>query len=61
MYVCVCNAVSDKDIVDAVHNGADDLEAIQSELGASSGCGTCREYTELVINQALAEKLGHAA
>jgi len=49
MYVCLCKAVSDKDIIDAVCNGADSLSAIQDHLGAATGCGKCTEMTETLI------------
>ena len=61
MYVCICNAISDQDIRDAVDQGAEDLSAIQTHLGAATGCGTCAEYTEKVINEALVSKLTYAA
>lgn len=57
MYICVCNAVSDKDIIEAVNNGAHDLATIQAELGASAGCGTCRDYTERLIKQTLSSSI----
>ena len=61
MYVCLCNAVSDQQIKEAVDAGAEDLESIQSLLGAGLGCGTCAEFTEHLINESLAAKLGYAA
>jgi len=51
MYVCLCNAISDQDIIAAVESGADDLVTIQEQLGAGTGCGTCREMTEQLITQ----------
>ena len=61
LYVCICKAVSDRDIKEAVANGAEDLLTIQSRLGAATGCGSCAEYTTQVINEALAHKLSYAA
>lgn len=61
MYVCICKAVSDQDIKEAVANGAEDLLTIQSRLGAATGCGGCADYAEQVINEALANKLSYAA
>ena len=61
MYVCICKAVSDQDIKNAVLNGAEDLATIQAHLGAATGCGKCIEYTEQVINETLASKLTYAA
>jgi bacterioferritin-associated ferredoxin len=50
MYICLCNAVSDRDIKDAVANGAHDLASIQTHLGAGMGCGTCQETTKALID-----------
>jgi len=61
MYVCVCKAVSDKDIKDAIHGGAEDWSSIQSRLGAGTGCGVCQEFTQQLINETLAEKLTYSA
>ncbi len=61
MYVCICHAVTDEQIHDAVAEGVDDLHAIQTHLGAATGCGTCAEYAQKVIDEALAKKLSYAA
>ena len=61
MYVCICQAVSDKEIKDAVADGAEDLESIQHRLGAATGCGTCAEFTQKIINDTLAQGLTYAA
>ena len=60
MYVCVCNAVSDRDIIEAIRDGAENLEHIQERLGASTGCGTCRDFTEQLIDRTLADDLAYA-
>ena len=61
MYVCLCNGVTDQDIADAIDEGAQSLTDIQRELGAGTGCGTCREFTEQLIDQTKAARLGYAA
>ena len=61
MYVCICKAVSDQDIKEAVASGAEDLADIQARLGAATGCGTCVEYANEVIHEALTQKLTYAA
>lgn len=65
MYVCICHAVTDTDIVSAVENGACDLSSLAERLGAGTGCGTCQEFTQQLIDNTLAsnlaEKLGYAA
>ena len=55
MFVCICNAVSDQQIADAVKAGACDLQAIQEILLVSTACGTCRPTAEAVIADTLLE------
>ena len=49
MYVCLCQAVKDAEIKDAVRDGHASLEALADKLGVGTGCGCCREYTEALI------------
>lgn len=53
MYVCLCNAVTDTAIVEAIHAGATTVEAIADTLGAGTGCGTCLPYTAALLEQTL--------
>ena len=41
MYVCVCRAVTDRQIRDAAQAGANTLKDLRRELGVSSECGKC--------------------
>ena len=41
MYVCICNAITDKQIRKAAKAGITDLRALQAELGVATGCGSC--------------------
>jgi bacterioferritin-associated ferredoxin len=43
MYVCVCNQVTDSDILEAVEQGATTLEALSSQLKVATCCGRCAE------------------
>ena len=49
MYVCLCQAVDDAQIRDAVRDGHASLEALADQLGVGTGCGCCREYAEALI------------
>lgn len=42
MYVCICNAVTDRQIEQAVFDGALTLEDLQRELAVGSQCGNCK-------------------
>lgn len=46
MYVCICNAISDKAIQKAVANGARTLSDLQAQLGVASCCGCCADFAE---------------
>lgn len=43
MYVCICNAISDKQVSASVANGATTLADLQAELGVATNCGCCAE------------------
>lgn len=43
MYVCICFAVRDADVAEAVQCGAHCADSVAEATGASTGCGTCRE------------------
>ena len=43
MYVCICHAVSDKDIQRAAAAGIRDLNALTRELQVAGRCGRCAE------------------
>ncbi|OZI21221.1 bacterioferritin [Bordetella genomosp. 9] len=41
MYVCVCNAITERQVRAAVDGGAATLDDLQFELGVATCCGTC--------------------
>ena len=49
MYVCICNAITDKQIRKAARAGATDLWALQAELGVATGCGSCKEAASEIL------------
>ena len=51
MYVCICNAITDKQIREAARAGARDLWDLQKELGVASNCGSCKEYAMEVLRE----------
>lgn len=48
MYICICNAITDRQITASVAAGATTLEDLQIDLGVATNCGCCadtaREY-----------------
>jgi bacterioferritin-associated ferredoxin len=65
MFVCLCNAVSDTQIEDAVDAGITSFEAMQDSLGVANTCGTCacevKQILSAKLNSALASHASTAA
>ncbi len=51
MYVCICNAVTDKQIRQAAESGVRDLWGLQAELGVAANCGACKETAYQILNE----------
>lgn len=49
MYICICNAITDKQIHRAAKAGATDLWGLQAKLGVASGCGSCKEAVSEIL------------
>ena len=50
MYVCVCNAVTSRQINEAIADGADTFEALRSRLGVAMNCGLCAEEVRRLLH-----------
>ena len=53
MYVCVCHAVTDGQIREAVGQGLCTLRQLNAALGVASGCGRCVDCARSVLEEAL--------
>ena len=53
MYVCVCNAVTDREIRAAAELGARTLEDLSTTLGVATCCRKCSDCARQVLNDAL--------
>ena len=54
MYVCVCNAVTESDIRNAVDDGVRNMKQLSRTTGCSRTCGCCKDMAREVLQQALA-------
>ncbi|GGW59606.1 bacterioferritin-associated ferredoxin [Alishewanella tabrizica] len=67
MFVCICKAVSDKAIKQAIAEGADSIRDLKARLGVGSQCGKCVcqasqiLHNELVKQHQLIDKLAKPA
>jgi bacterioferritin-associated ferredoxin len=51
MFVCVCNAVTDSQIIEELDNGASNLRDISRRLEVGRNCGQCCKTAKQVINK----------
>ncbi|MDT8448706.1 MAG: (2Fe-2S)-binding protein [Wenzhouxiangellaceae bacterium] len=49
MFVCVCNAVSDREIRDLARRGVDSLEELKMLTGCGDCCGQCADEAETLL------------
>ncbi|RUO36832.1 (2Fe-2S)-binding protein [Aliidiomarina shirensis] len=53
MYVCLCKGITDKQIVQAVENGAASVRELRKQFGLGNQCGKCTCMARGVLNEAL--------
>ncbi|MCW8876880.1 MAG: (2Fe-2S)-binding protein [Kangiellaceae bacterium] len=51
VYVCICNAVTDSQIIEAQQAGLSTMKEITEHLGVGNCCGRCVETAEEVLAQ----------
>ncbi len=56
MYVCLCNAVTDSDIRNAVDEGVRNLKQLRQVTDCGATCGSCNEMALEVLQQAITTK-----
>ena len=56
MYVCVCNAVTDRDIHEAAAAGVETLSELAMRTGCSDCCGTCADLAVEILAEARARQ-----
>ena len=66
MYVCLCNGVTDRQLVEAAAelalptgtgSGPSCAERIVDRLGAGLGCGSCRDFAIDLVERAAAKQV----
>ncbi|MCH2097810.1 MAG: (2Fe-2S)-binding protein [Pseudomonadales bacterium] len=53
MYICICNQVNDRQIADAVRDGARSLDDLRCELDVATCCGKCADDARRVVENTL--------
>ena len=61
MYICICNAITDKQILAAQQDGCQSIDEITHTLGVGNCCGNCLDKAEdLLIENAGVQKFNPA-
>lgn len=60
MYVCVCNAVTERQIFAAAKAGAKNMKDLKRELGVGAECGRCASCAKACLREAHAEQASPA-
>lgn len=61
MYICICHAVTDRQIRRAVDQGACSLGDVQARLPVAGCCGRCEDSAREVIREQVQENRGAAS
>lgn len=60
MYICICNAITDKQVIDAIEHGASSLDDLKTQLGLATCCGSCAKTAVEYIQSAKQSQLTSA-
>ena len=56
MYICICNAITEKAVRECARQGARSVDQLASELGVGAGCGRCRDCANEVLREVQANQ-----
>ena len=51
MYVCLCQGVTDRQIREAVEDGASTMRQLRKELGVAASCGRCAMHAKALLDE----------
>ena len=54
--VCICNCVSENEILSVLKKGARDLEEVKKFTYAATSCGRCKGETEAIVQRYFSNK-----
>ena len=61
MYICICNAVTEREVRECVRRGCCSMDELSVELGVGTSCGRCRPVATEILNEAQSQTLPSAA
>ena len=61
MYICICNAITEREVRDCARRGCGTLDELQVELGVGTCCGRCRAVAKEILDETRPAPLALAA
>jgi len=61
MYICLCNAVTERQVRECARGGCDSLDQLSSELGVGTCCGRCCPAAKEILDAVRDSPLALAA
>jgi bacterioferritin-associated ferredoxin len=55
MYICLCNAITERQIIRAAEEGARSPEDLTHALGVGLGCGSCLKWGKALLQETVAK------
>lgn len=52
MYICICNAVTERQVRECAREGTQTVDELAVKLGVGAGCGRCRECAAELLMEA---------
>jgi len=61
MYICICNAITERDVRECARRGCCSVAELSVELGVGTGCGRCRPAASEILNEVHSQPLSAQA
>jgi bacterioferritin-associated ferredoxin len=61
MYICICNAITEREVRECVRRGCCSMDELSVELGVGTSCGRCRTVATEILNETQGQTLPSAA
>jgi bacterioferritin-associated ferredoxin len=53
LYICICNAITERQVRECARSGACSVDQLASELGVGAGCGRCIECATDLLREVI--------
>ena len=61
MYICICNAITEREVRECVRRGCCSMDELSVELGVGTCCGRCRPAASDILSEAQSQPIPAAA